>query len=249
MKIFLILFILVTVAVSGISRKEITDMGRVVDGKLVALKTKEKYVVITIDDGPSRYTKRIVEILDNNNVKGEFFVVGSEIRRYPKGLKDISRAGHSINLHSDTHKKLIGMSGKEAYENELSKLVEELDEVVIGNFFRPPYGEMSREQVDYFIENGYIPINWTFDTKDWMIKSKRVDIKSILADIKSKIKPGDIILLHSNKELIRLLPELIYVIKEQGYSFVTLEEYFKGKVELEEGVEEGTFVRGRYRFD
>ena len=39
----------------------------------------EKIAYITFDDGPSKYTKQIVDILDENNVKGTFFMLNDNM--------------------------------------------------------------------------------------------------------------------------------------------------------------------------
>src|SRR5699024_4134261 len=37
--------------------------------------TYDKVAYITIDDGPSKFTKQILDILDRNNVKATFFMI------------------------------------------------------------------------------------------------------------------------------------------------------------------------------
>lgn len=63
-------------------------------------KPNGKVVYLTFDDGPSRHTPRLLNILKKYNVKATFFVVGSGKREY---LDDIVNAGHSIGLHTMTH--------------------------------------------------------------------------------------------------------------------------------------------------
>lgn len=56
---------------------------------------------LTFDDGPSDNTLKILDILDNYNVKATFFVVGTAKTQY---LPQIAAQGHAIGLHTATHK-------------------------------------------------------------------------------------------------------------------------------------------------
>jgi peptidoglycan/xylan/chitin deacetylase (PgdA/CDA1 family) len=52
--------------------------------------TKLKCAALTFDDGPSKHTKEILEILKKENVKATFFVLGSHIDKNKDVLKKIS---------------------------------------------------------------------------------------------------------------------------------------------------------------
>src|SRR5690606_25269113 len=69
-----------------------------------AVKTQQKIVALTFDDGPSKpYTDQILNILDRYNVKATFFVVGMNIKRYPDMIQKIMKKGHDIGNHSMYH--------------------------------------------------------------------------------------------------------------------------------------------------
>ena len=63
-----------------------------------------KRVYLTFDDGPSSNTKRILDILNEHNVKGTFFVVGRLSDTTTPMYKRIVDEGHAIGMHSYTHK-------------------------------------------------------------------------------------------------------------------------------------------------
>ncbi len=61
-------------------------------------------VYLTFDDGPSIYTEQILDILDKYGVKATFFVTGEEADTNPERYRAIVDRGHSIGMHSFTHK-------------------------------------------------------------------------------------------------------------------------------------------------
>ena len=61
-------------------------------------------VYLTFDDGPSKYTEEILDILDDYDVKATFFVLGKETEYSVKMLQEIARRGHTIGMYSYSHK-------------------------------------------------------------------------------------------------------------------------------------------------
>lgn len=61
----------------------------------------DKILYLTFDDGPSRLTQKVLDILERHNAKATFFVVNSDTYAYQ--YKNIVDHGHSIGLHSYTH--------------------------------------------------------------------------------------------------------------------------------------------------
>ncbi|MDO4509519.1 MAG: polysaccharide deacetylase family protein [Lachnospiraceae bacterium] len=63
-----------------------------------------KRVYLTFDDGPSSNTSKILDILKEKNVEATFFVVGRLSDTTTPMYKRIVDEGHSIGMHSYTHK-------------------------------------------------------------------------------------------------------------------------------------------------
>jgi len=61
-----------------------------------------KTVYLTFDDGPTKYTPEIIEILAKYEILATFFVVGNT--EYTHYMRDIVENGHAIGLHSYNHK-------------------------------------------------------------------------------------------------------------------------------------------------
>lgn len=78
-----------------------------------------KVVYLTFDDGPSRYTSRLLDILDKYGVKATFFVT-NQFSAYKNMIGETHRRGHTIALHTYTHQYSSIYKNENAYYNDLS---------------------------------------------------------------------------------------------------------------------------------
>ena len=176
-------------------------------------------VALTFDDGPSRYTKDIIDTLKSNNVNATFFVLGNKIEIYKDIISESIKNGNEIGNHSYNHKWLSKLSTNELLD-QINKTQDILKETVnyTPTCFRPTYGSVNnkiRKSINLSITL------WTIDTKDWKINSVARIVERAIKDIED----GDIILMHdifqrSSEALKKIIPKL----KEQGYQFVTISE-------------------------
>src|SRR5215510_2733861 len=61
-------------------------------------------VVLTFDDGPlPKYSNQVLQILANECIKATFFLIGSQARANPEGVRKLVAAGHTIGSHSQNH--------------------------------------------------------------------------------------------------------------------------------------------------
>lgn len=81
-------------------------------------------VYLTFDDGPSGNTGEILDILAEYDVKATFFVVGKEEERYQPLYKRIVEEGHTLAMHSYSHKYNEIYQSKENFVEDLTKLQE-----------------------------------------------------------------------------------------------------------------------------
>ena len=74
-----------------------------------------RYVALTFDDGPSgRFTRRLLEGLEQRGVKATFLLCGYRLKDDPKTAKRIFEEGHEIGLHGYSHDDMGKMSRKKA---------------------------------------------------------------------------------------------------------------------------------------
>ena len=82
-------------------------------------KPEGKVVYLTFDDGPSQYTRKLMDVLDKYNAKATFFLVNTD---YTDIIKEEHERGHAVAIHSATHDYPTIYSSEEAYFKDLHKM-------------------------------------------------------------------------------------------------------------------------------
>lgn len=177
-------------------------------------------VALTFDDGPSQYSREIMDILKEYQVGGTFFFIGSNVKKYPDYVQYIYSNGYSVGSHSMSHSNLKTLS-YEKQEYELIQSIKLLEEITEGkiNLFRPPYGSFNKQFRDIVNENDYRMVLWNNDPKDWIT----LDADKILSDIINSNVSGAIILLHESQAVIDALPRIIEYLQELDLEIVSLQ--------------------------
>lgn len=176
-------------------------------------------VALTFDDGPSKYSLEIMNILKNYGVGGTFFFIGLNVEKYPEYVENIHSNGYSIGSHSMNHSNLSVLSNENLNKEivQSSKVLEEItNEKVI--LFRPPYGAINDRMLNLLHEHGNKIVLWNNDPKDW----KNYDSDKILNEIQTSDVSGSIILLHESQAIIDILPSIIEYLLELDLKIVSL---------------------------
>ena len=197
-----------------------------------------KTVFLTFDDGPDElYTKRIMKILDAENVKGTFFLVGEHVYKNPQIAKELVEGGHAIGLHTFTHEAeditLYDKNMRMYLEFEMSQKVIEKTTGYTTKIFRVPYVG-SEETIDLnslvlavnASQRGYATVGVTVDTSDWRAKN----VEEVMTNIKEHQTENPVVLLHDGggdrDVTVAALPEIIKFYKEKGYAFADARSMF-----------------------
>ncbi len=185
-------------------------------------KIKKKYVALTFDDGPSGFTKEIIDLLKKYEYNATFFVLGNKLNvDYTNILKESINNGNEIGIHGFSHKSFTRLK-TEALEEEITKSKKYVYNLTkyMPNLVRPPYGNINNN-----IRNlNFGPyILWNNDTLDWKLR----DAKKIYERLINSIEENNIILMHDTylttyKALELILPYL----KENNYEVVTVSTLF-----------------------
>lgn len=195
------------------------------------IQKEAKLVAFTFDDGPSKYTLDIANILEEYNASATFFEVGYNIKAHPEITKELSERGFEIANHTTDHSKLTKLTETKYLSkiNDNNAIFKELTGKDMP-YLRPPYGSYN----DKIKAKAGVPIvTWSLDTRDWESRNKDKVIEMVI----NNIKEGDIILFHDLYESTRnAVKELMPLLKEQGYQAVSVGELFKSKgITLEAG--------------
>lgn len=190
------------------------------------LNNDDKFVALTFDDGPSNNrTNDIINVLEGYEVKVTFFVLGERIKKTFEIVKKIHEAGHELGNHSWSHRKLTSLSSEEQLQ-ELEKTNIALKSVTGRDvkWFRPPYGCHDSNLIENANRLNMYSILWTVDSLDWQGDKPEILVKRVLSNIHN----GAIILFHDHdnkSNTIEALPQIIKILKESGYAFITLSEW------------------------
>ncbi|MBR4759404.1 MAG: polysaccharide deacetylase [Lachnospiraceae bacterium] len=140
-------------------------------------KVKSCKVYLTFDDGPSSNTGRILDLLAKYDVKATFFVNGREGPISESLYKRIVDEGHTLGMHSYTHKYDEIYESKQAFIKDLERLQDYLYEVtgVWPRFYRFPGGSSNevstvsmQELADYLKEQDIYYLDWNVASGDAM---------------------------------------------------------------------------------
>lgn len=185
-----------------------------------------KKVALTFDDGPGKTTARILEILNEKNVKATFFMLGSRVAANPSMAGKVAGEGHEIGNHTYDHFNFFRYELEdkaEKIERELLKS-EEIIEKASGQkpfLVRYPHGYCRKDALEIAGKNGYYVINWSFGC-DWDMKLGDEELYEKYA---GAVKKGAIFLMHdSNTKAVNILADLIDKLREDGYEIVTVSE-------------------------
>lgn len=176
-------------------------------------------VALTFDDGPSKYTNEILDILKDNGICATFFILGNKVPYGQETLLKMLENGNEIGNHTYNHKWLAHLDEIEI-KNQISKTQEVIFEYTryLPKVFRPSYGDIPKEMRK---EINLEVTLWNVDTLDWKLKNK----KQIIKRATKNTKDGDIILMHDTyKRTKDALPEIINTLKKKGFQFVTISE-------------------------
>ena len=91
--------------------------------------TDGKVAYLTFDDGPSKYTPEILDILDRNGIKATFFVTGWTIEGKEDTLRREVEEGHAIGLHSWTHDYDYIYSSTNDYMDDFAMVFYKVEEI------------------------------------------------------------------------------------------------------------------------
>ncbi len=178
-------------------------------------------IALTFDDGPSgRYTRALLEGLEQRQVKATFLLCGYRLKDYPKEARQILKLGHEIGLHGYSHDPMDKMSGKQL-EKELSDTLELLPQGCKPVFLRPPGGKYSTTVKDVSKHMGLALLNWSVDPRDWATR----DVEAITTMVIHSIRDGDVILLHDMSDSsVEAALDIVDKLKQEGFTFVTVSE-------------------------
>lgn len=198
----------------------------------------DKVLALTFDEGPSgEFTGQILDILKQNEAKATFFCTGEKIEGNADLVKRERSEGHQVCSSTYSLLRTGIYTGTFSGSVEPDRLAEEvqrgqqaLADALGGEqpskIVRMPLAELTGElaaAVDTMVE---FDIGWNLDTGDWM----QGDANEIY-DVLMQAESGDVIALHDGygdrSNTISALKKALPLLKNRGFSFITIDELMK----------------------
>ena len=181
-------------------------------------------IALTFDDGPTPYTDRILDVLEQHGARATFFVLGRNIENWQDTIIRTVNIGSEVAGHTWNHPELPSLTNEEIIEEMqfTSAAIEQLTGVP-QRIYRPPYGKLIQRVVNLSAEMGYTIVNWTFDTFDWRPENQNVNV--LYDSIMNAARHGTIVLMHDTiPETAAAMELVIPALIAEGFQLVTVTE-------------------------
>ena len=191
---------------------------------------RQGLVALTFDDGPDpAVTPSVLGLLAAHGATASFFCVGRRARAEPALVREIARAGHSIENHTDRHPFGFAFYGLGRLGREIAAAQASLAALAGAppRFFRAPMGFRSPLLDPVLHRAGLAAAAWTRRGHDCF----RRDPGVVLRHLTRGLRGGDILLLHDGScartvagepVVLAVLPRLLAALRAQGLRAVSL---------------------------
>lgn len=153
-------------------------------------------VALTFDDGPDpEGTPAVLARLDALGWTATFFLLGSQVRRYPALARALRDAGHELGVHGCEHRNHLSRSPAWV-QRDLMGAVDAI-EAATGErprWFRPPYGVLTSGSLRAARRLDLAPVLWTAWGRDW----ERTTADRVVGTLRPGLRSGATLLLHDS---------------------------------------------------
>lgn len=196
---------------------------------LYQLNTQEKIMALTFDDGPSpARTPGLLKLLKEKGVKATFFMLGTNIEKYPNIAQQVYNEGHLLGNHSYNHPRLILKSPAFMKKQILKtdQLIQALGQNKV-RYFRPPYSSKYIVLPLVLASLNKYLVTGTYDPPAEY--ASPYPAQKVAHQVVQQAKPGSIIYLHDGKQtdpeaFVNSVKLIIEQLRKKGYRFVRLDE-------------------------
>lgn len=194
-----------------------------------------KYVALTFNGAPSKYTDQILEVLKEKGVTATFFLSSDSTSTYAGQARAIADAGCEVGLYAS-----LGDKTGDSLRNALTKGLDAVSSATGTKtaLVRSADGRMSEEQWATTMDLMGAAVSWSFDSGDWL----RPGVDSVVETVTGSVSNGNIVSMTDNDETsaqtVEALPQIIDRLLADGYKFVTLDDLIvtdkdlKGAIDL-----------------
>lgn len=224
----------------GSAGRDTIDIGEPIQQKEIQEEqtnsNEKRKVYLTFDDGPSVNTETILDILDEYQVKATFFVIGKTDEVSQEMYKEIVARGHTLGMHSYTHKYSVIYNSMEAFQQDYRQIHDYLQELtgVDCKYYRFPGGSSNQvsnrdmsEFISYLNSEGVTYYDWNVSSGDATSQAYTADelVGNVIGDV-TKYK-SSVVLMHdsiSKPATVEALSSLIEQLQGMGAEILPIDE-------------------------
>ncbi|QLE00857.1 polysaccharide deacetylase family protein [Galbibacter sp. BG1] len=176
------------------------------------VKTEEKVVYLTFDDGPTpNVTTFVLKQLKKYNAKATFFCIGKNAKEHPEILKEILAQGHTIGNHTYNHFNCAKQGVDDYLKNveKADKTFQRLIPHLNTKLFRPPYGRISLRASRELRNKNYKIIMWDVLSADF---DTNISAEKCIENVVTNVKAGSIVVFHDSVKSFPILQKALPVI-------------------------------------
>jgi peptidoglycan/xylan/chitin deacetylase (PgdA/CDA1 family) len=177
------------------------------------------YVALTFDDGPSRYSDRVLSTLEAAGAQATFFLVGRLVAGNEAIVRRQVRAG-GVGNHTWDHPYLTKLSDRDA-RRQLASSQEVLERAAGApvTLFRSPY-EAHDARTDAVVRRlGLLQVLWNVDSQDYQGAGR----DAVAQQIVDGLRPGAIMLMHETYDWsVNALPQILAAARQRGLRLVSV---------------------------
>lgn len=200
----------------------LTESGNEDVSQLPVVSENRINVYLTFDDGPSENTDEILDILNQYQVKASFFVVGKS-EEYAPVYKRIVEEGHTIGMHSYSHKYSEIYESLDSFCEDVEKLQELIYERtgVMSKLYRFPGGSSNtvskvdmKDLLAYLEEQDITYYDWNVSSLD--ATGEELSVDDIVENVTGNIQyyNNAIVLMHDANDKILTVEALPIIIEK-----------------------------------
>ena len=191
----------------------------------VSVPASTRQIALTFDDGPSKNTTAVLQVLARYHARATFFCIGVRAQGKTEKLRSILAEGSEIGNHTYRHVSLIG-HGLTWDEAQIARAqhVLEAEVGVRPVWVRPEGGWLDQTGVDAILALHTRYAYWNDPGEDTV---KGFTAQMIAAKVLEHARPGAIIVLHeTNPDSVEALPHILHVLRSRGYTVTSLTDAF-----------------------
>ena len=192
--------------------------------------SERRALALTFDDGPSRWTPAVLDLLGEHEAHSTFFVLGRYVEERPQLVARMTREGHEVGNHTFDH-----VHPADIEDTELRGQIARTTAAVRAagaeiRLMRPPYGEDTHRVARLAHDEGLSPtVMWSMHGSDW----EEPPPERIAADVLLGAEPGAIVLLHDGVPpgerracggMVAALGVILPALRRDDYELVTVSE-------------------------